>query len=54
MTFAVLVDEYFDNPQSAQDKINKLSAAIRTNTKIISRWGANTIIFNSHVFKLNE
>lgn len=54
MTFAVLVDEYFDNPQSAQEKINKLSAAIRTNTKIISRWGANTVIFNSHVFKLNE
>jgi general secretion pathway protein A len=54
MTFAVVVDEYFDNPQSAQEKINKLSAAIRTNTKIISRWEANTVIFNSHVFERNE
>jgi hypothetical protein len=54
MTFAVIIDEYFDNPQSAQEKINKLSAAIRTNTKIISRWDANTVVFNSHVFQRNE
>ena len=54
MTFAVVVDGYFDNPKSAQEKINKLSAAIRTSTKIISRWDVNTVIFNSHVFRLNE
>jgi hypothetical protein len=54
MTFAVVVDEYFDNPQSAQEKINKLSAAIKTKTKIISRWDADIVVFNSHVFKRNE
>ena len=54
MTFAVVVDEYFDNLQSAQEKIDKLSAPIRTNTKIISRWDADTVVFNSHVFQRNE
>jgi general secretion pathway protein A len=54
MVFMIVVDKCFDNPQSAQEKISKLPAAIRTKTKIISGWDTNTIVFNSHVFKRNE
>jgi general secretion pathway protein A len=53
MTFAVVIDECFDSQLSAQNRMNKLSPEIKENAKIISKWDANTVFINNHVFKCN-
>ena len=53
MTFGVIIDECFASQQSAQNSMNKLSTEIKENAKIISKWDANTIFINNHVFKCN-
>lgn len=53
MTFGVIIDECFASQQSAQNSMNTLSTEIKENAKIISKWDANTIFINNHVFKCN-
>ena len=53
-TFTVVIDKIVNNSYDAQKAINKLPSEIAANTKIIPGWGADTVIFSSHVFELNE
>ena len=54
VTFAVVIDKIFNNSLEAQKAIKKLPPAVIANTKILPGWGADTVIFSSHVFQVNE
>ncbi len=51
MTFAVVLDKSFANPQAAKEAINKLPASIAAKAKIISHWDEKTVFFNGQVLK---
>ncbi|MGV8059418.1 MAG: AAA family ATPase [Smithellaceae bacterium] len=51
MTFAVILDKSFSNPQAAREAINVLPAALAAKAQIISRWDNETVFFNRQILK---
>ena len=51
ITFAVLIDKYFNNAEVAKEMINSLPAPIAAKAKIISQWDENSIYFNRQNLK---
>lgn len=51
ITFAVLIDKYFDNAKVAQEMIDSLPAPIAAKAKIISQWDEKSVYFNRQNLK---
>jgi general secretion pathway protein A len=51
MTFAVILDTDFSNPQAAKEAINVLPAAMAAKAQIISQWDKTSVFFNRQALK---
>ncbi|PKN77071.1 MAG: hypothetical protein CVU52_02060 [Deltaproteobacteria bacterium HGW-Deltaproteobacteria-10] len=51
LTFAVVLENSFANPQVAKEAINKLPASIAAKAQIISQWDEKSVFFNRKILK---